>query len=58
MKHRRFDSLYQQHLNALSLQGKSASTIDVYARAVPPSGSIVVQTGSVSNNSRNTSPPW
>lgn len=31
---RRFDSLYQQHLSALSRQGKSASTIDVYGRAV------------------------
>lgn len=30
----RFDSLYQQHLNALCRQGKAASTIDVYARAV------------------------
>lgn len=30
----RFDSLYQQHLNALRRQGKAASTIDVYARAV------------------------
>jgi hypothetical protein len=26
---RRFNSLYQQHLSALSRQGKSASTIDV-----------------------------
>lgn len=31
---RKFDSLYQQHLNALRRQGKSPSTIDVYARAV------------------------
>jgi hypothetical protein len=31
---RRFDSLYQRHLNALSLQDKSRSAIDVYARAV------------------------
>lgn len=31
---RKFDSLYQQHLNALRRQGKSDSTIDVYARAV------------------------
>ena len=31
---RRFQSLYQQHLNALQRQGKSKSTIDIYARAV------------------------
>ena len=31
---RKFDSLYSQHLNALRRQGKSRSTIDVYARAV------------------------
>ena len=31
---RRFSSLYQQHLNALRRQGKSDSTIDLYARAV------------------------
>ena len=31
---RKFDSLYQQHLKALRGQGKSPSTIDVYARAV------------------------
>ena len=31
---RRFDRLYQQHVNALHRQGKAASTIDVYARAV------------------------
>jgi len=30
----RFDSLYAQHLRALKLRGYSASTIDVYARAV------------------------
>ena len=30
----RFDSLYQRHLRALKLQGLSAKTIDVYARAV------------------------
>ena len=30
----RFDTLYQRHLRALKLQGLSASTIDVYARAV------------------------
>jgi integrase/recombinase XerD len=31
---KRFDQLYQRHLRALKLQGMSASTIDVYARAV------------------------
>lgn len=31
---RRFDQLYQRHLRLLKLQGKSDSTIDVYARAV------------------------
>ncbi len=31
---KRFDTLYQQHLNALKRQGKSHSTIDVYSRAV------------------------
>jgi len=30
----RFDTLYQRHLRALKLQGLSASTVDVYARAV------------------------
>jgi integrase/recombinase XerD len=30
----RFDELYQRHLRLLKLQGKSAKTIDVYARAV------------------------
>ena len=30
----RFDDLYQRHLRMLKLQGKSDSTIDVYARAV------------------------
>jgi len=30
----RFDLLYQQHLNALRLQGKAHNTIDAYARAV------------------------
>ena len=30
----RFDTLYQAHLRALKLRGMSASTIDVYARAV------------------------
>ena len=31
---KRFDSLYQQHLNALLRQGKSKATIDAYSRAV------------------------
>jgi site-specific recombinase XerD len=31
---KKFDSLYRQHLSALRRQGKAASTIDVYARAV------------------------
>ena len=31
---KRFDSQYRRHLRALKLQGKSDSTIDVYARAV------------------------
>ncbi len=30
----RFDSLYQQHLTNLKLQGKRPSTIDSYSRAV------------------------
>ena len=30
----RYDKLYQQHLRLLKLQGKSQSTIDLYARAV------------------------
>lgn len=30
----RFDSLYQQHLNALKRQGKSKATIDAYSRPV------------------------
>lgn len=30
----RFDSLYQQHLNVLRLQGKADATIDAYSRAV------------------------
>jgi integrase/recombinase XerD len=29
-----FDSLYQQHINALTRQGKSKVTIESYARAV------------------------
>ena len=28
----RFDKLYQKHLTALKLQGKSKSTIDLYSR--------------------------
>lgn len=31
---KKFDSLYQQHVNALHRQGKAGSTIDVYSRAV------------------------
>jgi integrase/recombinase XerD len=31
---KKFDSLYQRHLNALTRQGKSDSTIDVYSRAL------------------------
>ncbi len=31
---KRYQSLYEQHVNALKRQGKSKSTIDVYARAV------------------------
>jgi len=31
---KRYQSLYQQHVNALFRQGKSQSTIDVYSRAV------------------------
>jgi integrase/recombinase XerD len=30
----RFNSLYQQHLNVLRLQGKADATIDAYSRAV------------------------
>lgn len=30
----RFNSLYEQHVNALHRQGKAASTVDVYARAL------------------------
>ena len=30
----KFDSLYQQHVSALRRQGKAATTIDVYSRAV------------------------
>jgi hypothetical protein len=30
----RYDSLYEQHINALHRQGKADSTIDVYAHAV------------------------
>ncbi len=31
---KRYDSLYQQHVNALKRQGKSKATIDGYSRAV------------------------
>ena len=31
---KKFDSLYQQHVSALHRQGKAASTIDVYSRAL------------------------
>jgi len=31
---KKFDRLYQQHVNALQRQGKAESTIDVYSRAV------------------------
>jgi site-specific recombinase XerD len=31
---KKFDALYQQHVNALHRQGKATTTIDVYARAV------------------------
>ena len=31
---KKFGALYRQHLNALRRQGKAASTIDVYARAI------------------------
>ena len=33
-QHKKYQSLYQQHVNALHRQGKAASTIDVYSRAV------------------------
>ena len=31
---KRYQSLYQQHVNALHRQGKSKSTVDIYSRAV------------------------
>ena len=31
---KKFQLLYQHHINALRRQGKAPSTIDVYARAV------------------------
>jgi integrase/recombinase XerD len=34
MEQKRFDALYEQHLRGLKLHGYSASTIDVYSRAV------------------------
>ncbi len=44
---KKFNSLYQQHVNALRRQGKAASTIDTYSRAIrritefyDPSGSL------------------
>jgi integrase/recombinase XerD len=30
----KFDSLYQQHVNALRRQGRADTTIDAYSRAV------------------------
>lgn len=33
-QHKKFKSLYQQHVNALHRQGKAETTIDVYSRAV------------------------
>lgn len=34
VQQKRYQSLYQQHLDALHRQGKSANTIELYARAV------------------------
>lgn len=34
VQQKRYQSLYQQHFDALHRQGKSANTIDLYARAV------------------------
>ncbi len=34
VQQKRYDSLYQQYLNALKRQGKSKATIDAYSRAV------------------------
>jgi integrase/recombinase XerD len=31
---KRFNSLYQKHVSALTRQGKAATTIDLYSRAV------------------------
>jgi integrase/recombinase XerD len=31
---KRFNSLYQKHVSALTCQGKAATTIDLYSRAV------------------------
>jgi len=31
---KRYESLYQQHVNALKRQGKSKATIEAYSRAV------------------------
>ncbi len=34
IQHKKYQSLYQQHVNALLRQGKAETTIDVYSRAV------------------------
>jgi len=34
LEQQRFDSLYEQHLTNLTLQGKRPATIDAYSRAV------------------------
>lgn len=34
LEQERFDQLYEQHLQALKLQGKRGKTVDGYARAV------------------------
>ncbi len=34
IQHKKYQSLYQQHVNALHRQGKAETTIDVYSRAV------------------------
>ena len=34
LEQERFDRLYEQHLQALKLQGKRGKTVDGYARAV------------------------
>ena len=40
----RFDALYEQHLRGLKLHGYSASTIDVYARAVRRMAAYFIET--------------